>query len=188
MSDFRIEISDGKAAVYTPYNAEFVKRVKLIGGRWDGAKKCWKVSEANIPDVRDAMRAIYGRDDQPVSETVDVELVFEAEVYECRGPVTILGRTIAAAQGRDTGARPGDGVAFSAGAPLSGGSMRNWTTRVPAGCVVKLRELPKAVLDGAELPEGVIMKVAGGSIDRDALQAERERLLARLAEIDALLA
>lgn len=188
MSEFRIEISDGKAAVYTPYNAEFVKRVKLTGGRWDGTKKCWKVPEVNVPDVREAMRAVYGRDDQPVAETVDVDLIFGDEVYELRGPVTILGRTIASAWGRDSGARPGDGVIFTAGSPKSGGSVKNWRTVVPEGCVVKLRELPKAILDGADLPEGVTMQVAGGSVDRAALQAERERLLARLAEIDALLA
>lgn len=34
MADFEIKLSDGKAYIYTPYNNDFVRRVKLLGGRW----------------------------------------------------------------------------------------------------------------------------------------------------------
>lgn len=185
---FEIKIADGKAAVYTPYNADFVSRIKLMGGRWNPAEKCWTVAEFKVDDVRAAMRSIYGRDDQPVTETVDVILTFAEEYYELRAPVTILGRTIATAWGRDSGSRMGDDVMFLDGAPKSGGSVKNWHTVIPAGSVVKLPNLPKTATAECDLPDGVSMEIIGQGIDREALQAEKEKLLARLAEINAILA
>lgn len=185
---FEIKIADGKAAIYTPYNAEFVSRIKLLGGRWNSSEKCWTVAEFKVDDVRSAMRSIYGRDDQPVAETVDVILTFTAEVSVWHAPVTILGRTIATAWGRDSGARMGDDVMFLEGKPESGGSVKNWHTIVPAGSVVKLPELPKTATEECDLPNGVTMQIIGEDIDREALLSEREKLLARLAEIDAILA
>lgn len=185
---FEIKVNDGKAFVYTPYNAEFVSKIKLLGGRWNPSEKCWTVAEFKVDDVRSTMRSIYGRDDQPVAETVDVILTFTAEVSEWHAPVTILGRTIATAWGRDSGARMGDEVMFLEGKPESGGSVKNWHTIVPSGSVVKLPQLPKTATEECELPNGVTMQIIGGDIDRDALIAEKEKLLARLAEIDAILA
>lgn len=99
----------------------------------------------------------------------------------------ILGKSIASAWGRDSGARVGDDVAFVEGRPESGGSFKNWRSVVPAGSVVVLHNVPQAALQ-MELPEGVTAEVMQpATIDRDALQAERKHLLARLAEIDQLL-
>lgn len=187
MANFEIKIENGKAQVFTPYNAEFVSRIKLLGGRWNPSQKCWTVVEDAVEDVRAAMRNIYGQDDQPVSETVDVILTFDNAVSIWRGPVTILGRTIASAMGRDSGARVGENVMFLEGAPKSGGSVKNWHTIVPAGCVVKLPNLPKMAITECELPASVRMEVVGQDIDRAALTEEKARLLARLAEINALL-
>lgn len=185
---FKIEVYNGKASIWTPYNKIFVERVKLLGAKWDASLRCWTIGESVVSDVRAAMREIYGRDDQPVSETVDVELTFTEDIAAARRPVTIAGRTIASAYGRDSGARIGDDVVFVAGSPESGGSVKNWCTVVPAGCIVKLYALPKAVLNGLILPVGVSMRVIGRDKDVEALKLERETLLARLAEIDALLA
>lgn len=187
MSNFEIIVENGKAKVFTPYNAEFVSRIKLLGGRWNPSEKCWSVAEFKIDDVRAAMRNIYGQDDQPVSETVDVELTFSEEFYELCGPVTILGRTIATAWGRDSGARMGDDVMFLEGKPKSGGSVKNWHTVIPAGSIVKLPKLPKTATVECDLPYGVTMKILSQDIDRAALEEEKTKLLARLAEINALL-
>lgn len=187
MADFEIKINDGKAQVFTPYNADFVSRIKLMGGRWNPMQKCWTVNESAVDDVRAAMRNIYGQDDNPVSETVDVILTFAEEISIWHGPVTILGRTIASASGRDSGARVGENVMFLEGNPKSGGSVKNWRTEVPAGCVVKLMDLPKMALENCEIPSEVTMKIVGEEIDRKALEAEKAKLLSRLAEIEALL-
>ncbi len=57
---------DGKAEVYTPYDAEFVCEIKTIGGaRWDKEKRCWTVSVDKVETVRKIMRDVYGEDDTP---------------------------------------------------------------------------------------------------------------------------
>ena len=179
-----------QTAVYTPYNASFVSAIRKIGGaRWDAEGKAWMVPTASLPQVREIMRNIWGEDDRmDTVKRVSVRLTFrEICSAECR-PVEILGKTVSQAYGRDSGARPGDDVAFEAGGPRSGGSRANWRSIVEEGSVAILRNVPEAMLDKAELPEGVTMEVIEDSgIDRAALMAEKEKLLARLAEIESLL-
>ena len=178
------------AYLSTPYNANFVAAIKRIGGaRWDRDRRVWAIPAEAIDQAREIMRRVYGEDDRPSAEpSVSVKLTFSDRICEWRAPVTILGKTIASAWGRDSGARVGDDVAFVEGRPESGGSMKNWYSVVPAGCVVVLHNVPQAALQ-MELPEGVTAEVMQpATIDRAALEAERERLLARLAEIDQLLA
>ena len=191
MNDIKIVAAgNGRSAVYTPYHKDFVSRVKLMQGRWDADERCWTVPDCCLEDVRQAMRDIYGRDDSPVSETVDVTLRFLSEVSEPRNAVCLLGRMIAQAYGRDSGAKTGSGVAFLEGEPKSGGSAKNWDTIVPEGCVVKLYDVPAAAFESGkcQLPKGVEIIQAVSRVDRDALLQEKESLLARLEEIDQLLA
>lgn len=189
MDAFRVSVYEGVASIYTPYNKDFVSRIKLLGARWNADARCWQINERAIEDVRNAMREIYGRDDLPITQTVDVELVFSRSFSALREPVTIMGRTIASAYGRDSGARIGDGVMFLSGNPESGGSVKNWNTVIPEGCVIKLPNLPKPAFDNGKniLPEGVICRIVNESIDRESLLKEREKLLARLEEIENLL-
>lgn len=179
-----------QTAVYTPYNAAFVSAVRKIGGaKWDAEGKAWMVPTASLPQVREIMRSIWGEDDRmDTVKRVSVRLTFRKICSaECR-PVEILGKTISRAYSRDSGARPGDDVAFEAGGPFSGGSRANWRSIVEEGSVAILRNVPVAMLDKAELPEGVTMEIIQDSgIDRGALMAEKEKLLARLAEIEKLL-
>jgi hypothetical protein len=64
--------------------------------------------------------------------------------------------------------------------------MKNWTSDVPAGSVIRLLNVPVALLDN-DLPEGVTVQVVEQpkhAETADSLQAERVRLLERVAEID----
>lgn len=186
----KINTIDDRAYLETPYNANFVAAIKRIGGaQWDRDRRAWCIPADAIDQAREIMRRVYGADDRPSAEpSVSVRLTFDREVSEWRAPVTIMGKSIASAFGRDSGARVGDDVAFVAGNPESGGSVKNWLSVVPAGCVVVLHNVPRAALQ-MELPAGVKAEVLEEKMpDRAALEAERERLLARLAEIDHLLA
>ena len=178
----------GKIAITSPYNKDFTSRVKLLGAKWNPDNKTWVLEKSALEDLRALCREIYGEDDQPAAETADVELSFTDEVMEYLGPVTILGRTISSAVGRDSGARAGESVMITKGDITSGGSARNWASVVTAGTVAKLVAVPKQLLENVQLPEGVELRVISQAIDRDALVAERDRLLARLAEIEELLA
>lgn len=180
-----------QTAVYTPYNAAFVSAVRKIGGaKWDAEGKAWMVPTASLLQVREIMRDIWGEDDRmDTVKRVSVRLTFsEICSAECR-PVEILGKTISRAYSRDSGARPGDDVAFEAGGPCSGGSRANWRSIVEEGSVAILRNVPETMLDEAALPCGVTMEVIEDDNfeTRIALIDEKEKLLARLAEIEKLL-
>ena len=187
MSNYTITRIEDKAEIYTPYNKDFVARIKVMGGRWDGTKKCWAVNSEIIDDVRKVMREIYGRDDTSNGETVSVELTFGETVYGHKESITIFGKTLASAFGRDSGARIGDDVLFLSGAPRSGGSVKNWDTIIDAGSVVKLINVPKVIVNADALPDGVEMEIINVAPDRAALLAEKKHLLARLAEIEKIL-
>lgn len=188
----KITIIDTAAYIDTPYNPEFVRSVKTIGGaRWDASRKAWKVPAACVDQVRQIMRRVFGECDLPdESRRVNVKLHFNENVRSAdREPLIIFGKQIAHAFSRDGGAVVGDGVSFLEGKPTSGGSRANYCARVPAEAVVLLRNVPENLLS-EELPDGVTYEIMPNEDvpSREALLAEKERLLARLNEIDQLLA
>lgn len=183
MERFEIKVNDGNCKIYTPYNKDFIAKLKLLGGRWDAPGSCWTISKRCIEEVRSAMREVYGRDDSPVTDTADVLLTFEETVAANRASLVLLGRTIASAYGRDSGVRVGDGVMFLHGKPKSGGSVKNWETIVPSGCVVKLLDVPKSLIERADLPDGVTLEIVGQNVDVQSLKDELARLTARVKEI-----
>lgn len=184
---FTITITDNRAAVVAPYHPQFVKRVKLLGGKWDALNRTWNVPANAVDSVRSIMRTIYGRDDLFAGETLTVRLNFRESYSVCHAPITMLGRTLASASGRNSGARIGDDVQFLAGAPTSGGSVKYWTTIIPSDSLVRLPDIPKVLIDSAELPDAVDMEIEKSDVNTVALAEEREKLLARITEIDAIL-
>ena len=81
-------------------------------------------------------------------------------------------------------------MAFIAGAPESCGSVKNWSTCIPEGSVCEVYRVPKAVAENVIANTDAAYKahIKGGvKIDREKLIAEKQALLARLAEIDQLL-
>lgn len=98
-------------------------------------------------------------------------------------------KTIARAFSRDSGARPGEDAIFEEGKPTSGGSARRWYTKVPQGCVIRLSNVSIALWEEFKSNDhaGIKAEVVEDKIDRDALEAEKENLLRRLAEIKMLL-
>lgn len=184
------DIGNGKALVISPYNPDFVARIKALGGRWNPSERAWSVNSAALGDVRAAMMEIYGQTDEVSSDTVTAVVTFGQQQQELRNAYRLFGRIVASAFGRDSGAHVGDGVSFVSGAPESGGSAKNWATVIPKGCVVKMYDVPRWIVerDLRNLPDGVTVQVEGtGHSARDALLAERARLMARIAEIDAAL-
>lgn len=183
MTSYKIIISGDRAAVETPYNPDFVAAIKRIGGaRWDSASKRWTVPAETVESVRAAMREAYGRDDSEPSDLLTVRIKTAKTLYKCCAPVVIYGKTVATATGRDSGARVGDDVAIITGGVSSGGSAKNWLSKVEEGSEIILYHVPAALVverDGVEIisttPEG---------INRAALEAEKARLLERIAEID----
>lgn len=184
-----IKINESKAYVFTPYNAKFVTAIKGIGGaKWDRSRKAWCIPAAAVDQARVIMRRVYGESDIPdEGRKVSVQLNFKESFSEERGAVTIFGKTVATAFGRDSGATVGSDAVFTSGAPESGGSAKYWQTIIPAESVVILRDVPENMLTAEELPDYISVEVLEQRPNREQLESEREKILARIAEIDAML-
>lgn len=182
-------LGNGKIAVDSPYNPVFVKRIKKAGGRWNPGNKTWEIDERSINTVRAIMREVYGQDDLP-QELVTVKVTIgDKNLEEWRAPVVLFGRTIASARGRDSGARPGEGVCFEKGGCDSGGSMKNWYTIVRAGSEITIYDVPRMAVEqkiGWDEDYGTFEVIENGD-PLAALKAEKEALLERLAEIEEIL-
>ena len=135
------------------------------------------------------MREVYGECDLPEDiERITVKLTFCRDVIVERGPIIIYGKQIASASSRDSGARVGQDVVFLEGEPGSGGSRNNWNTYIDAGSVVQVNNVPETMLSET-LPDGATYEIMSNPAtpSREALLAEKERLLSRLREIEKML-
>ena len=192
MCNIKVIVKDGRASVFTPFNRDFVAAIRNVGGRkWDADDKCWTVPEESLPQVRQIMMDIYGETDLPgTCGSVTVKVAFREEYSERGDDVILFKKVIASARGRDSGARPGDDVTFLEGEPTSGGSMKNWESVVPAGCVVLLRHVPLSVWEQDKDSEYYLAEIVdeGKDVKCKELEEEKARLLARIAEIDKELA
>lgn len=185
-------VSATQIRVVSPYLPAFVSAAKRLGGRWSAP--AWVFDVRDEPRVRAALVECYGTDGSEASgPMVTLRLVLQPGHYEDRDGIRIAGREIARAFGRDSGATLGQGVVLVEGAISSGGSVKNWITRVGSnGATVLLRDVPASWAERlqADLPSGLLsvsIEPEAPVIDREALAAERARLVARIAEIDQLL-
>ena len=184
---FKIEKENNKIRIYTPYNADFVKSMRNLKGKWIAG--AWEVRDDLISDVRKIMRGIYGRDDMP-TKTVDIKIRNKERLASdyCAG-IEMFGRSICYASGRDSGAKIADGVAFIAGGCTSAGSIKNWYTRIEENSEFIIYDLPESALnlDNPYKKEIEIEVIENKSMSHEELIKEKELLLKRIAEIDRLL-
>jgi len=182
-------IGNGKIAIETPYNPNFVSKIKKAGGKWNPGNKTWETDERSIEAVRAIMREVYGQDDLP-QELVNVKVTIgQQSISQHTGPIVLFGRAIASAWGRDSGARVGEGVCFESGSATSGGSAKNWYTIIKENSVFTVYDIPKKAVEeklGWSDDYGTF-EIVENSDPLAALKAEKEALLKRLTEIDAIL-
>lgn len=179
--------------LYTPYSKDFVTSIKSIGGaKWNAGKGCWVIPKEALDFAKDVMLRVYGDngDADAAETTLTIRVTFnESQYSETWEPYTLMGKTIARATGRDSGAYPCSDVIFEAGKPTSRGSRAKWYAVVPSGCVVRLSNVSPTLWRefNAGEHDGIVAEVCNDKIDAEALRAERERLTNRIKEIDALL-
>lgn len=184
----KIEVENGKAKLYTPYNAEFVKAVKNIGGaKWNGS--CWSVPEESLNAAREIMERIYGYSDITPDETVTLRITCNEELFARCASVSIFGKTLAHAWGRDSGAKVGEDVSLISGEIRSGGSVKNWRSVVTEGSVFVLTNVNKRVYESFTNDENfdITVELLENKISKSKLLEKKENLLKRIAEINEIL-
>lgn len=190
----KIEIRNNDAYIFTPYNPEFVSKIKKnVGGAyWDSCAKAWVVPAPAVDNARKIMMDVYGETDLPeTSGRLTLSVTATRELSKYCGPIVLFGKIIASAHGRDSGAYPGEDVCFILGDPDSGGSSKNWKTVIPKGSEFRIFNVPRSMYEkyietSEEYPDIEVENITC-DIDVKALKEEREKLLKRLEEIDDLL-
>ncbi len=136
----KIITNDNHIEVYTPYNKDFVARIKTaIGGsKWNRTKGCWTVPAESIAEVRQLMLECYGENDIETPDYVSVKLTFNESMCDSYQGITIFGKTIARAYGRDTVGAIDKDVNYIKGLPLSGGSRNHPLALIDKGAEIKI--------------------------------------------------
>lgn len=193
MTSVQIAKQDNKLIAKSPYHPNLPPAAKKLGGKWDGT--AWVFDARDEDRVRETYINIYGTDGETgAGSLVTVRVTFVGTFSAHQGAVYMCGRLVARAYNRDSGAKIGDGIVFTVGAPESGGSVKNWKTVIPKGSVVEIRDVPRPAaenfiskIESGEIGSEYNAEIIDETLDRDALKSEREKLMARIAEIDKLL-
>ena len=182
--------SDGKIAIRASYNTDFSREAKKRGALWE--KPSWLFDGRDEPWVRALCMKLYGTDGTDSVPMCTLRVKSPSGREATRGPVEIHGRPLAMAQAKEHGggARLGEGVVLEEGELRKGGSVNNWKTVITRGTVLLVRDFIRSWAEKlqAEHPDEYEIVEEAPVVNLIALTEERKRLLARTAEIDALLA
>ena len=183
----KIEIENEQAKIFTPYNNGFINKIKNIGkARWNSQDKCWTIPVDMIEPAREIMRDVYGCADNDVVEKIKVRVRTLKRLEELRVPVELMGKVLSIAYGRDSGASPGEDVAYVSGQCRSGGSVKNWHSEVDEGSVIILNNVSKTLYERyLENPsEELEVELIEPKKNKEELIRGKEQLLARLEVIE----
>lgn len=129
------------------YFPEAISKIKKLGKvNWDSAMKGWVVDENFEDDVKDILVEFYGTDGSFRPKTINIEITALEDIEMLRKPVLFAGKVIAAAYGRDSGARLGDNVVQRSGEIDSAGSAAYWKTTVSKGSCFKVLHVNEELL------------------------------------------
>ena len=173
--------------VKTQFNPKFANAASKIGGKFDYSAKAWNFDDRNIDLVKSTLLDIFGTDGCNQS-VVDVEITVKQKIIGEQAPIYLGGRIIAQARGRDSGAKIGEGVVFIEKSPSSGGSVKNWLTKVDEGSIFKILDLYEGALKFLDNDESIEYKIISKKSPQNELQqlkAELARIEARIAELEA---
>ena len=183
----KIKNEGGKMYVESPYSADWVKRAKMLHGKWD--RPCWVFREDIADDVKAALNDVYGECGDEV-ERVDVLITLTRGLYG--QSISFGGIQLASRFERDMPVRLGDQCIFVSGSfDECGGSRANPRVTCDEGTVIKIKGCPRSVYDAHkdDDPDSMTVKLADSGADRLAeLLKERDRLQRRLNEIKSELA
>lgn len=193
-NDVFIDTEDGKAYIYTPYNPDYVHKIKDLGARWNGIKKCWVVDERMVDDARKIILECYGFTDIEPNKTVDLLLTMPDHVVEKEEkPIIFFGKIVANAVGFDSVRNPDPDVYYLEGYQFSNHEYKGrvWNSAIKANSKIKIlnvnRNLYEKSLSSMEKSGIKVEVISEEAKDLEALKKEKEKLLKRIVEIDKCL-
>lgn len=179
----------GMISVAAPYDKAFVREARKVGGRWSRDASAWVFDARERAAVEAALSRCYGW--APGGAQTGDFYVTLTSWNAGEREVRIMGRAVARRRRRDADVTLGEGVAVTRGDFTDRGGSVSHPAIIDGGGDVTLvvHDLPTAIMANEQLVAGYgISPVPPAEADLTALRAEREKLLRRVAEIDALLA
>ena len=195
----KIQTANGKTVVESPYHPLFVSGARALNGKY--SEGTWSFDARDESRVRELCREVYGTDGADAADLVTLRVSLGSGGYS--DSLFVAGRQVASRRGRDNAVKLGDGVILvSGGFPSWGGSMKYPALEPKEGTVLLVRDVPRPAAEKAVAASPakfnpnshdvrdikVELEPETVTVGSDAaLRLERDRLLARIAEIDALL-
>lgn len=151
-SDIETQKSAGFCTLKTEfYNSILVEQCRKLGGNWDSGSGAWVFSGLVESEI-EALDELWN------SELIGVEIEVLNDLSKWQGPVEFYGFTIARAFGRDSGAKLAEGISLMNGRVNSGGSVKNWTTCIDGGSIIRMY-MPKLIIDLAKKEHEDALKI-----------------------------
>jgi len=182
-----------KIIVYSPYNPEFVKKARKLGGKWStirvkrepkfhgdqdyDLKQGWIFDARNEEFIRAILVEAYGHDGSP-TKVADITYTVEPSDVDDK-KLHLFGRLLLERRYRDYNVSPGEGVVIIDDQfPSSGGSQK-YPRIDGAGSKLLIRDVPVSLIEEAfsKWPEKSLanLQVPRAQEKSNARRAEREQ-------------
>lgn len=189
MSDINVYTNEGgRLAVITPYNEDFIAGARRLRARWDGSVKAWTFDPRDSERVENLLHKVFGYVTNPSGEVATVRVSLN---HDNAGEKTVsfAGREICWRRYRDADVQLAPNVVIVEGNFWGRGGSMKYPAVIDnhVEVVLEVRDVPIEALEIEEDIKYEKVSTEGALSVKQALTAEREKLVARLAEIDALL-
>jgi hypothetical protein len=179
----KVETKENRLFVYTPFNRNFVDDIKsrISGAKWNPNEKAWTTPMEAEETVYSILSENFGY--KKDSHEVSVHIVALKTLIGNCDSVRFTGIPVVRAMGRGLGARVCEDVTHIKGWFGSGGSMKNWTSRVEEGTEFRLNNIPESTLENVN-NEKWSFEIIEEKSNKDRLIEKKEALLEELALIE----
>lgn len=184
----KIKIENTKIYVNSEYNKAFISKARYLQGEWESPY--WVFPEDNREEVKELLLDTYGEadileDEEQQKVTVEIDLEIYKDKKGARSELRLDNILLASRQYRDSYVKLADNVmVIQGGFKDSGGSRANPALCPEDNTILRIKNVPLSVYEKVKDEDGIRLV---SEIDVTALKAEKERLLARIAEIDNML-
>lgn len=183
MAEIVVAELGSEISVRTPYVKGWPERARQLGGRWDPTRKVWRFDLRDKPRVEELLGEFFGWVAEASGETVTIRIPLAEAECEHEQDLHVAGRLVARRPSRDSRVQLGTGVVVVEGRfSTMGGSHKNPALGDVDDLVVELRDFPVEAITRIEVPHQVVTE---NTAQLAKLRAERDRLQARITELDA---
>lgn len=184
----KVKIEDCKIYVKSEYNKAFISKARYLQGKWESPY--WVFPEENREEVKELLLDTYGEadtleDDEQQKVTVEIDLEWYKDTKGAGNELRLDNILLASRISRDSYVKLADNVmVIEGGFHSSGGSRNNPTINPEDNTILRVKNVPLIIYEKVKDKDGIRLV---SDVDIIALAKEKERLLARIAEIDCIL-